>query len=116
MANESRWLKHDEFISRISCMSQGELDDIARQAAHLFYRMSRDEPGEEIRSDLDTATPEIFYLFLRMTARDRISNGYGNKEVMRGIAVYVAKEFAGYDLTPEDWPLLAQSTTPEEDT
>ena len=130
-SSHSWWSEQDESISR---MSRDERDDIARQAVHLFYRLAtrsdNDEPWEKFSSDLDAAAPAALYLYLQMTAGERFTSPIGvsmnvsqeqlDKQFMwmrrlRFIAVSVAKG-VGYDLTPEDWPLPAQSTTPEEDT
>ncbi len=115
----SWWREQDESISR---MSQDGRDDIARRAAHLFYRLAtrsdNDEPWEKFSSDLDTAAPEVLYLYFKMTAGERFTSPIGVNQTesceqlqkyfmewLRGIAVSVAKAYAGYNVTPEDWPL-----------
>ncbi len=109
----SQWFEHGESVSR---MSEPELHEVARKAIHLFFRLVTQSDGESFherfRLDLDTAEPEVKYLFRRMTAGDRLSSPLnweesdeGYRQRGRGIAAMVAERFTGYKITPEDWPI-----------
>ena len=112
----SQWYEHSESVSH---MSQEELHDVARKAVHLFFSavtQSRDQNKDErekLHLALEAAAPEVEYLFLRMTAGDRLSDPSILTDESpeqyrvrgRGIAAMVAARFTGYVVTPEDWPL-----------
>ncbi len=108
--------EHREAVIR---MSQDELDEVARKAVHLFFilvtqsRDRNDDEREKLHLALEAAAPEVEYLFLRMTAGDRLSDPSIFTDESpeqyhmrgRGIAAMVAARFTGYVVTPEDWPL-----------
>lgn len=112
----SQWHEHSGSVSR---MSQEELHDVARKAVRLFLSLvaqSRDrneDEGKKLHLALEAAAPEVEYLFLRMTAGDRLSDPSIFTDESpeqyyvrgRGIAAMVAARFTGYVITPEDWPL-----------
>ena len=109
----ANWREHRESIS---LMSQDELHEVARGAIRLFFRLvtqfQNHELLEKLRADLDATKPEVEYLYLRMTAADRLTGPLNWEEPdeayrqrAHGIAVGVAARFTGYEVTPEDWPL-----------